>query len=221
MSGNFDPYSSPANPGAPPRRGMSAGVKILLGILAVGVLGIALCCGVGTYMGMSAFSTSPESIEALSDEIADINVGPPWKPMMGMDLTKFNVPLRMVMYWIDEKQPGNMMLLMDIEEDPDVLDHPEMFESQMRQKIDEQSEKNAKNMERLTVVSSEKIEMDVNGRPANITLNDAVGEDSGEQYCEVMAMFMGNENPTVLYLRVKEEVMSRDDVLAMLHSLED
>lgn len=219
MSGYQDPYSSPAGTPAPRKQGMSTALIVILGLVGVGVLGLAVCCGGSAFMFSRSMKTSPEDVRALTREISDIEIGPPWQPLMAMDLSAVAMPLRIAIYWIGDDRPGNMAMLMDIDEDPEVLDHPETFEAQMRQQVDQQAKKNS-NMEPLRIESSEKIPMQVNGRPTDITLNDAVGQMSGEPYYEVMALFMGNEHPAVLYLRVKQAEMSRDEVLNILRSLE-
>ncbi|MEQ8787951.1 MAG: hypothetical protein RIC55_16715 [Pirellulaceae bacterium] len=220
MTGQSDPYLPPAASEEPPKRGMSPVLKVLLFLGGFTILGVFVCCGGMAVIGSSVMKMSPAAVDTVADEIVDIDVLPPWQGTMAMDMSAFGVPMRMAMYGIQGQDGQDMLMLLDMEQDAGVLDRPEQFERMMRQQIEQQQAQGDAGEESLRLVSSDPIQMQINGRPAHITLNRAVGEESGDKYFEVTALFMGAQRPAMLYLRANQQHVSRGEILAMLRSME-
>jgi len=221
MTGQNDPYLSPVPGEVPPKKGKNPVLIIVLILGGVAVLGTLACCGGMAMLGSSVMKMSPGAVDAVTEEIVDIDVRPPWQPTMAMDMSNFGVPMRMAMYNIDQHDGQNMLMLMDMDQDPQILEQPEAFEQSMRQQVKQQSRQRNASVEKIRQVSSEPIDMQINGRPAHIKLAEAVGQQSGDEYYEVLALFMGAERPAMLYLRANQQQVTRGEVLALLRSMDD
>lgn len=83
----------------------SGGSKALLLILGVGGVCLLLCCG-GVYWGYQklagkfgeAITMDPEKVRTQTAAISAIEIPADYEPKMGMDMTGFGLPMKMVMY---------------------------------------------------------------------------------------------------------------------------
>lgn len=217
MSEPMNPYDSPE----PIKTGMSGTTKVLVAFgIGFGVLAL-LCCGglgVGGYMAVrmlkDSTSTDPEVVKRVTAEIASIDVPELLEPKMSLDM---QVPftnkkfMRMVTY--TDVADDSVLWLAEFNAD---IGDSEQMETQFRKSIEDGGQRRTEN---LKTTESEKLEAQINGKPAEFTISKGVEESTQDEYYEVLGHFQGKSGPAMLVVRVRSPQFSKDDVMNIVKSI--
>ncbi len=210
MSQFPDPYASPSS--EPPRKqGMPIWLWVLLGMLGLGVLSIACCCGGSFYFANRSFTVDPQEIAAMQDEIVTIDIGEPWHPQGAFDMWI----MRMVMYETTTPDDG-VMVLMDADEEQ--MGGRDQFERQMRAQLDN-SVNQGDQYEPTRVLNSGQRNYTVRGESIRFAFNESEGIVSGTLYYEVSGVIDGNERTAFIYIRAPQESFGEEQIQQMIESI--
>ncbi len=223
----MNPYDSPG----PVKQGMSGGAKVLLGVgIGCGVL-VLLCCGglgIGGYFFgrnlQQAISEEPETIREVTKSIVDIDVPPPLEPKMSLDFTIpfANKKMMTMAIWTDEasdkakskgEQPESVLILFEMAGDfanREAL--KAQFEAQMHQ-----SGRN--DWEEVQVESSETIEAEINGSPAQFTFGKGKRKRDDKEVWQGMGAFDGKGGPAMLFMQLEAEKFSEEQARGTISSM--
>jgi hypothetical protein len=208
----------PVNPyDVPQRPGMSGTGKVLLGLgIGCGLL-VVLCCGVvgfGSYaivkVAKESTSQDPMKVTDLTEEIVRIDIPENLKPVLGLNV---NLPfvgpvVKGAMYSNSDKK--NHLIIGQINQS---FGDRHNLETQLRTSMSHDEED-------LEVSETETLDTKINGEVAHFNISRGVGEDSKEEYWEVVGQFKGDEGPAVLILKARVADMTKDQILEMLKSME-
>jgi len=93
----------------------NSAVKIVL--IVLGSLGVCLlvCCG-GGYWAVQRFAgkmmaTDPDQVRTMTAEMSSIEIPAAYEPKMGMDMSGFGVPMKMVMYVRGQSEQPALLLM--------------------------------------------------------------------------------------------------------------
>ncbi len=118
----------------------------------MGVVSLALCCGVGYYFARQAFDMTqdPVKIAAIQKEIIEIDVPPNMQPGMGMNMNFGPVKMKMVMY---NPNAGASLMLMEMQISGQT-------EEQMKQAFNQQAGQKQNNQFRMESSETKTVKVD-------------------------------------------------------------
>jgi hypothetical protein len=219
MAGPMNPYDQMP----PEQRGMSGTTKVLLAFgIGCGVL-VLLCCGVfgiGGYFAANfaknSFSDDPVKARDITESIVTIEIPPSLEPQGSID---FRIPIqgdlfmRGAFYGSDE---GDNHLIIG-EFNAEMVNSGD-FETQFRESM---NNSRREEHEDLDIVESETYDAEVNGEEASFRIAKAEGRKSKKAYWQVTGEFRGDAGPAILIMRLAADKFSKDDVIAVIKSMED
>ncbi|HEX4130366.1 MAG TPA: hypothetical protein VHZ24_10000 [Pirellulales bacterium] len=210
----YEPFSA-----TPSRKGMSGGTKVLLAVLITGGVLAVLCCGGIGLMGVwfartaeQSMSKDPASVRALTESIADISVPEPLEPKMSMDM---KIPvlgsMRMAVYGSENKD--ETLMLMELT--GRMASEPDQAIAQANQ----QMQRNDK----FEAVSSEKVELEVRGKPSSFTFAHGYPNEKAREaktlYLHVTGAFVGKSGPAFLLFTGPESRWKVEDVKGLIQGI--
>lgn len=213
----INPYDSPEHT----RGGMSTGGKVLLALgITFGVV-LLLCCGGlggGGYWFYSVMrdsvTTDPEAIQKITNEIAAIEIPESFKPEMGFNL---EVPftekkdVKFVTY-ANASRDGSLVLAQ--------FDESIASEAQMRDQLNVQlNNRNQGSNEPIDIRESEKLELEINGKPASFTVARGESRRTNKEFWQVIGNFRGKGGPAMLIFVTPAEGFDKDAVMKLVHSI--
>ena len=123
--------------------------KIILILAGVGIVSLALCCGVGYYFANQAFNMTmdPVKIAAMQKEIVEIDIPPGLNPGMGMNMNLGVMTMKIVAY---NPQGTTSLMLMEMQISGQT-------EEQMKQAFSQQGTQQQNNQFRVESSETKKI----------------------------------------------------------------
>lgn len=202
--------SGPAGDVAAPKTGKSGVVKVLLILLAVGVVAGVLCCGAGFWWVSSMKpTTEPAKVKAQTAEIVDITIPDTFRPAVAMNMNMFVMTMQITMY---EKQPG--MLMVAQVQAPQGADQAQM-EQQLRTSMQQQ------NMGvQLTVKESQSRTIKTaGGNEVDFLFATATNTQDNSEWRQVTGAFPGKNGTAFLSLQQPADQFDEEAVVKMLESI--
>ncbi|MGK0189139.1 MAG: hypothetical protein ACI9R3_004956 [Verrucomicrobiales bacterium] len=217
-------------PPLPPGNGHTAPTQqkkgkgcLIAGIIAavILVIGGITVVGLGVW-GYSKvkdnFSADPVKIEAMSNQIVDLDMAADarWQPKFALDM----LIMKMAFYSIDEESA----FLVVMNADPKVMGTGDAFESRMRSEIDKQNaqqgSKSGKSVEATTEISSSREQFVVQGTPRGFLVTYSEGVETKTRYIEVSGSLDSNESgrSAFIYLKAPEATVILDQAKALIES---
>ncbi|MCA9016088.1 MAG: hypothetical protein KDA77_12215 [Planctomycetaceae bacterium] len=197
---------------APPKQGMSTGVKVLLILLGVGGVCLLLCCGGLFYAFKSTefkMTEKKEDIIAIQNDITEITIPDSFKPQAGMSMKIVGMEMRMAIYEETAKQ-GALILMSIGTPDDGMVDLEKEFQKNMRQ--------NNQNQRELKITKEEKREFTIKGKKVNF--NFAEGTDqNGKEFHQISGVFSGKKGPAFLFVQVSAETYNEEEIVKMIESI--
>lgn len=191
---------------APPKRGMSTTVKVLLILFGVGGVLALLCCGGAAYFFSQAVQTDPVAIRATLAEIADMDVPDQFKPTGGM---RVNIGVSMKMAIFQGEGGGGSLIVMEMNAPGGAS------EEQMRQQMQQQNAGQNKN---LQIGETDVREFEIKGQTSTFQFAKATDEQ-GNNYRQVSGTFPGKGGTALLVLQVPESAFDEEQVVKMIESI--
>ncbi len=209
----------PINPyDVPQRSGMSGTGKVLLGLgIGCGLL-VVLCCGVvgfGSYaivkVAKESTTEDPKQIFDLTEEIVTIDVPEELQPVLGLNVNlPFVGPVTKGTLHSDKDRKDHLI----IGQINQSFGDRHNLETQLRTSMQRDND------EELEVRETETLDAKINGEVAHFTISRGVGQESQEEYWEVVGQFKGDEGPAILIFKARVASFTKEKVLAMLKSME-
>jgi len=230
----YDEFGEP-QPRPPQKKGMSTGVKVII-ILACSIFGIMLvCCGVGYFLVVyplqNAASNDPTVIAEVTEEIAEIDIPPGYRPKMSLNLKIADswllrqIPdmqkidrIRFVVY--DTGTEKGVFILMEIVgEEVRLEQFGKAQEQQMRRQMEQQQ--GDQKMRRVNVQDSEIKVFKIRGKKRQFTLAKGVDQETKQTYRQVSGTFAGKSKNAVVFfmLQVPEDQYKEAEVVKMIKSI--
>jgi len=217
--------SQPMNPYDPPeynRPGMSGTAKVLLGVGIGCVVFLILCCGFFGFSGYwmvqmakNSMTQDPESVRRLTSDIVNIEIPASLPPKMGMDM-KIPFVGSNFMQWVayGDAEHGNGLFLAQFS--ANIMDE-ETMRTQRRQSMRNSGRDDWE--EDVDIQESETHETEVNGEPAKFKVARGKSRKQGEVW-QVAGGFRGKSGSAFLIMKVKSDEFTKEQVLAILDSME-
>ena len=216
MSQPMNPYDSPEAP----RAGMSGTAKVFIGLgIGCGVL-VLLCCGI---FGGSAFwfvkstkdsiSKDPAKIREVTDSIVTIEVPASLPPAMTFEVRIPLVDTRVMTFAMyGNEQQHNILMLMEFGQQFDEQNMNMQWRQSMRQN-------SGREVEDVDVESTETVDHDVNGQPAQFKVMKGKTHNSKREVWQLMGMFHGKEGQGMLVANLDEADFTKEQVLDIIKSM--
>ncbi|KAA0137092.1 hypothetical protein FYZ48_16815 [Gimesia chilikensis] len=207
-----DDQFKPEEYSAPPKQGMSSGVKILLILLALGGIGMLLCCG-GIFYAVrnvkAKVTENKQEITEIQNEIATINIPEYFVPQMGMSADVIGKKILMAIYEEKEKDGGLVLMSFGLPNDG-MVDMNKEFRQNLKQQNQNQRE--------LKIDKTEQKEFEINGEKVEFTF--AEGTDKNDKrFHQVMGVFPGKTGATFLFLQIASDKYNAEDIENMIKSI--
>ncbi len=210
--------------GAPPKKGMSSGTKVLLilGIIAGG--GLLLCCGGFAWFGYQMaprVTQVPAEVSAKSKEVLDMEISEEdWEPKLSLEMS---IPMIMDMHmisWQSKKDDGGMAITKVMLKVKDENQSQEQLDAQMEQSFSQQGGgQEGAPMPQLINVNSEEVKLTVLGTetPFQLVTGNRPG-DSETEWKEIKGHLRDGDEIIVLRLQLKSENFDMEQIKAMLEN---
>lgn len=193
------------------KSGMSTAAKVVIGLVAAGIIGLAVCCGGVWWFGSKAINMTqdPAEIEAKVASIASIDVPAGWEPVMGMEMN-MGFQMKMAAYSPDQTQQGRALVLMQMKMEG-------ANEQQMEQQMEMQMGQQNMNQD-ISVESSETRTYTIDGQDRDFEF--AVGTDSsGNSVHQVTGVFPGKDGTAMLMMIEDDANWDEEAVVQMIESI--
>jgi hypothetical protein len=205
----------------PPRRG-GCGRIFFLGSGCGCLIFCILCCGVvgsGVYTFSRMASVDPVRVVAVRQGIADLEVPEEFTPQQSFDLTIPVVDRRLISWVVYEGQDDeSVLVLAEFGPDTEAIDLDELI-----QKLHESLEEQGSTPKEIAVEETEKHEMLIRGKPAELTIARGRPKDAPEgddrDYWLVTGTFAGHQGRGVLLLIADAAKFDREKILKLLDSI--
>lgn len=207
---NFQPeeYS------APPRQGMSTGMKVLIAFLIFGGICLLLCCG-GIFWAVRStefkVTENKEEIKEIQGDIATITLPEQFQPHAGMSMKIAGMNMRMAIYESESKKGAIILMSMGIPDDG-MVDMEKEFQRNIKQ--------NNQNQRDLNITKEEQREFTIKGQ--KVTFTFAEGKDKNDQdFHQITGVFSGNNGPAFLMVQVPSDEYNEDEMVKMIESIKE
>lgn len=210
MDDRFNPSETPA-----PAKSGSGCWKWVLIFGGIGAVCMLLCCGVTGYFAYQMKPTivsKPAEIEALAQEITDIEIPVGFTGQMGMKMNFLGM-MNMTMCMFKQDEGRGMMQLTQMEMK---VGDPQEGEVQLKQQMKAQG---TAEMKELNVTSSETRELEIRGEQATFTISEGQDVATSTEYREVRGQFRGKAGIAVLHLQAESESLSDEAIDELLESI--
>jgi hypothetical protein len=217
-------HYQPAAVTPPPPPGMSTGVKILLGCgIGCGVM-LLLCCG--GIVGMSWFSYSllnrsisrdPAEIQAISAQVAEIDIPPGLTPLASFDVKIPIVDQTFLKAAVYSDEPQEQILAIgEFAESFTAVD-----EKTLREQIDRALTNNEhrESKEDFIVDETHTRELTIREHPAQFRIEEGHTKKTERKLIRAMGEFQGHQGVGLLFLQLDGEEYHLDQVEKILDSI--
>jgi hypothetical protein len=217
--------SQPMNPYDPPeynRPGMSGTAKVLLGVGIGCLVFLILCCGFFGFSGYmmarmakNSIIKDPDEIRRVTADIVNIEIPASLPPMFGVDMKAPILGTTLITgAAYGDPEPGNALLLGPFA--ANIMDE-ETMRTQWRQSMRNSGRDDWE--EDVDIQESETHETEVNGEPAKFKVARGKSRKQGEVW-QVAGGFRGKSGSAFLIMKVKSDEFTKEQVLAILDSME-
>lgn len=180
-------------------------VWIIVGVVSVlCIIACAVTFLVLGKMGSDMFNFNPTDVQAVSDEIAQYDMPPGYKPVMSMSFPSMYDMVALA------NDSGTMIMLMQFTGNMGLSE--EQMQEQMRQSFEQQSGQGGVQMQ---VVETR--EDTIRGQKVTITVSE--GTNQGVTMRQWMTVFAGNGGPTVLMIQGSASNWDDDLITNFIHSI--
>lgn len=197
---------------APPKNGMSTGVKVLLVLSGAGLLCMLLCCGGLFYVAKQAdfkMTEKKEEIIEIQNDITDITIPDSFKPQAGMSVNVVGTRIRMAIYEEENKQGALILMSLGMLDDG-MVDMEQEFRKSLKQQNQNQRE--------LNITKEEQREFTI--KEQKVKFNFAEGTDkNGKEFHQITGVFSGNNGAAFLFLQVASENYNEEEIVKMIESI--
>lgn len=186
-------------------------VAVSLG--GVALLGLIVCCGGGYWFFSNAVKVvdTPAEIEAIREDIADMQIPPEFHPEMGMKLS-IGFPLSMVAYTSADRIEDGGFLLMQMNPPGN------QTEEQMRRQFEIQAEsRNPRN--EVEIENSEFRELTIDGKKVNFEFVKGKDVERNKEVRQVVGFFKSRNGYAYLMLIMDEADWDEDKVVNFIESI--
>jgi hypothetical protein len=199
---------------APPKQGMSGGMKAFLILIAILGTCCVLCCGVGGFFAYQSFpkvSQNAADVDAARDEIAKIDLPKGFQPEHTIKVDNFFMTLIAVEY-----------------RDPAIDGHFSLAEMQlkfgeaserdqaMRQQLERQGFGAFKN---LRNAKSETKSIEIKGQECSISIKRGEDPGSKKKMVQVQGVFDGKHGPVSISLEMDAKAFKEEAIVKMLEGI--
>lgn len=204
--------SQPEEFSAPPKQGMSTGVKVLLILMGFGGLCLILCCG-GIYWAIQKaefkMTEKKEDIIGIQKEITEISIPESFKPQAGVSMNMLGTSVRMAIYEAKSRQGALVLMSLAIPNDG-MVDMEQEFRKSMKQQNQNQRE--------LTITKTEEREFTINGQKVNFDFSEGTDKNN-TKFHQVQGVFAGNKGPAFFFLQIAADKYDDAEVMKMIESI--
>jgi hypothetical protein len=209
---NYDDAGRPADPHAPvSKRGMSTGMKVLIGVLIAGGVMLLLCCGGLFFVGSrfrSMMTDDPVKVQEIREQIAGIDLPEEWEPVGGFDGGFFGFQIDSVIY----KKGDAVFTLMQINVPG------EISAEELREQVTQSMQQQGQNSE-IDVESKEERTLTIAGEETTLEFVKGTTQD-GQEVRQVKGTFSGRGGPALLFYQVPEADWDDEQVVNLLESIQ-
>ncbi len=218
------PPETPGPTEPAPRPGMSTGAKVLLilGIVFGGL--VLLCCGGVMISGVlmqryfaRSLSEDPQTVRATTAELAQLEIPDALAPQAAMDLkVPFSGRQMMTMAIWSHQESNSVLMLMGMGKifGPDA---ERQMKNSMRQSLREQGFQEPGQWQ---VETTRDHEVEIRGETVQFTIGRGRNPETGAPRVQVSGVFQGESGPVMLMADVDARVVSEDELIEMLESIE-
>ncbi|QDV18835.1 hypothetical protein Pan153_34960 [Gimesia panareensis] len=197
---------------APPKKGMSGGVKVIIAILVLGGVGLLLCCG-GVFYAFrnvkAKVTENKKEIIEIQNEITTITIPDSFVPQFGMSVNVIGKHILMAAYEEKEKQGALVLMSFGIPNDG-MVDMNKEFRNNLKQQNQNQRE--------LEITKQEQKEFTINGEKVEFTF--AEGKDkNGKEFHQIMGVFPGKTGATFLFIQIASDKYNEEEIVEMIKSI--
>jgi len=217
----MNPYDSPG----PVKQGMSGGAKVLLGVgIGCGVLALLCCGGLGIggfFFGRNvqqAMRTEPDAVIAATKKIVAIEIPEPLKPEMAIDQLWIPFAGTMSMaIWAeklsDDAPPKSALVLFN-------LDNKTVTQEMLKAQFEMQMQQSGRQeMKEVSLESSEIIEQEVGGKPAQFTFGKGKQAHDNREVWQATGAFDGEGGAALLFMQLDVQSFSEEQARAIIASM--
>jgi hypothetical protein len=199
---------------APPKPGMSGGMKAFLILVAILGTCCVLCCGVVGFFAYQMFpktSQSPAEINAARDDMAKIDLPAGFQPEQMIKMDNFFMNMTAVVYH-DPAIDGRFSLAeMQLK-----VGDPAQREQAMRQQFDRQGVGAPRN---LRNAKTETKSIEIRGQESTFTFRQGEDSASKKKIGQVQGVFEGKRGPVLLFLEMDQKAFKQDAIIKMLEGI--
>lgn len=205
---------------APPaKKGMSTGVKILIGLLAGGGVFALICCGGLFYLGQKVIDSAvetPEEVRQVSESIVHMEVPERFTPKLGIKFELFGVGMAMARY-IDEDSKSVITLMQTSQPGGDAPEH-EM--ERIEESLDQQGLGDQFRKAEIENAEVEPRNLTIRGKEVEFKFVKGQNAETGEELRQIMGTFPGNGGAAILLIQIPAESYNEDEIVQMIESIE-
>jgi len=220
------PEINPNWPATPPKPGMSASMKLILGLgVGCGVV-VVLCCG-GLFISgfllqaqlAKMISDDPETVVATTQKIAQIDIPDDLEPAFSADikLPVVGSVASCVAYEDKDNQSGDLVLIA-LGESLGAGNQAE-FQRQIQQSLEEAG-MGQQDEEDLEIDQSYEKEITVRGQPVTFRFVKGKSKDSEAERIMVTGVFAGRSGPTTFLFGGDAKKYDDNTIVKMIESIE-
>ncbi len=204
MSDAYSTFQVPYQKPTPDKR-LSGCAKMTLAVSALGVLFLVLICVAGSLFVRQSLTRQPEQVRQLGSQILDWDPPATLPPLAGMDVwiarfVFFGDPPRGLAMWGDSRFMNG---------DP--------LKEQMQDQI--QADVGGKQFEETRTIEAGIRQFTIRGESTELTFNQTQGKTSGNRYWELLGVVPGRRHPVFLYLRLRQDEYTEQNIDAMIQSI--
>ena len=217
-------YPPGSEPYPPPRQGMGCGLKILIALGVCFVLMAIVCCG-SFYMAGRSFKpvTAAKDVDALTKEIADIDIPARLEPVMGMNMQVpfVNKTLMKFVLYSDKNSSEDKASNLTLIAMGDLLagQNQEQVQQSFNESFSKSTGRQNKQQETLQDEKRSTKERTIRGQKVTFTIVKGTGSTSKVPRIRVQATFPGKTGMVMLILDANAETLPQTDVEEMIDSI--
>jgi hypothetical protein len=199
---------------APPKQGMSGGMKAFLILVAILGTCCVLCCGIVGFFAYQSFpklSQNPADVNAARDEIAKIELPKGFQPERMAKMDNFFMTMTAVDYRDPAIDGHFSMAEMRLK-----VGEPSQRDQQMRQQLERQGIGAPKNL-RNAKTQTKSIE--IKGQECNFTFKRGEDPMSKKKMCQVQGVFESKNGPVWISLEMDDKAFKEDAIVKMLEGI--
>lgn len=199
------------------KKGMSTGVKVLLGLLIGGGLLTVVCCGVVGFMAARMFQplTDPAAIVAVSDEIASVDLPDGFEPAGGVKVDFFSMfQMKMAVHErkVGETKAGTVLLM-------EMVVPGNLSGEEMQAQFEKQKNEQGGGEQKIEVKESVVRKVTIDGQEREFTFITGTAPGSDKAVRQVQGIFPGRKGMAFFQYNTDEEHWNEEEAVKMVESL--